>query len=668
MTRCRRGRDEAAAAARRMLRVEPVMGTMVTIDVRPPFVDPAALDDGGRVVPRGRPAVQPVPGRQRGERVGDGRLRARGRQPGRARDRRARRRGPRPDRRATSTPARHRARRPPRPDGDREGLVGRRGHRDSSGWPAPGTSRSTAGGDLVAAGEAVTRTAVADRDPAPRRAGCRSPRSSAIAGLAVATSGLYERGGHIRDPHTGRVPDELAERDRRRPDPRPRGRVRHRRVRDGGAGRRVGGAPGRGTAGSAITRDGRVVVDAAGRRAARARGPAIAAPDERPAGVDPLSGQSQAPGVDWAAIGSPSPQERIPDDRTVPAREPRARHRSAPVRPASRAPGNLDLRMAAARRRRPPRSPRRPSRSSPCSAGSSGSDGSSRPRHRHRARRRRPERGPRDRRHGSPRRPASSRRRPRHRRATAATGTATSTGTTTVTTGDLTAIVASAKESVVTITADGLTTDRFSPFGQPTQGIGSGIILTANGYILTNRHVTQDSTSLSVELLDGTTYDARLVEQATDNDLALIKIDATGLKPARIADSSSVKVGETAIAIGSPLGTYTETVTKGIVSGLGARRHRRRRDDRPPGHAHRPHPDRCGDQPRQQRRAAARRLGRRDRHQHRRRVHGPGPGLRDPHQRRRGADRQGHLGPGRLTRPPIRPDRFQTHQGGPSRP
>ena len=130
-------------------------------------------------------------------------------------------------------------------------------------------------------------------------------------------------------------------------------------------------------------------------------------------------------------------------------------------------------------------------------------------------------------------------------------------------------MVASAKESVVTITADGLTTDRFSPFGQPTRGIGSGIILSADGYILTNRHVTENSTSLSVELNDGTTYPATLVEQSTDNDLALIKIDASGLSAAHIADAGSVAVGETAIAIGSPLGTYTETVTKGIVSGLG---------------------------------------------------------------------------------------------------
>ena len=153
--------------------------------------------------------------------------------------------------------------------------------------------------------------------------------------------------------------------------------------------------------------------------------------------------------------------------------------------------------------------------------------------------------------------------------ANAGTGRTTSTGSTTVTTGDLTAMVAAAKESVVTITADGMTTDRFSPFGQATRGIGSGVILTADGYILTNRHVTENSTSLRVELHDGSTHPATLVKQATDNDLALIKIDATGLSAALIADSSSVAVGETAIAIGSPLGTYTETVTKGIVSGLG---------------------------------------------------------------------------------------------------
>jgi serine protease Do len=134
--------------------------------------------------------------------------------------------------------------------------------------------------------------------------------------------------------------------------------------------------------------------------------------------------------------------------------------------------------------------------------------------------------------------------------------------------GDLTAIVASAKASVVTITADGTSASGFSPNGQPTQGVGSGIILTSNGYILTNRHVVEGASTLSVALADGHTYPATLVEQLTTNDLALIKVDLTGLTPARIGDSGRLQVGQTAIAIGSPLGTYTESVTKGIVSGL----------------------------------------------------------------------------------------------------
>ena len=148
-------------------------------------------------------------------------------------------------------------------------------------------------------------------------------------------------------------------------------------------------------------------------------------------------------------------------------------------------------------------------------------------------------------------------------------GTGTTTSTTTIQSTDLTAIVAAAQRSVVTITADGLSASRFSPFGQPTSGIGSGIILTANGYILTNRHVVANSTSLSVELSDGRNFPATIVKQAADNDLALIKIDATGLNAAKVGDSGGIQVGQTALAIGSPLGTYTETVTRGIVSGLG---------------------------------------------------------------------------------------------------
>jgi S1-C subfamily serine protease len=141
----------------------------------------------------------------------------------------------------------------------------------------------------------------------------------------------------------------------------------------------------------------------------------------------------------------------------------------------------------------------------------------------------------------------------------------------TVATGDdddITAVVAAARESVVTITADGVATNRFSPFSVPTTGVGSGVILTSTGFILTNRHVVEDSRSLSVALADGRELPASIVRISGDTDLALIKVDATGLPAAAIGDSDALAVGQTAIAIGSPLGTYTETVTRGIVSGL----------------------------------------------------------------------------------------------------
>ncbi|HEX3265689.1 MAG TPA: trypsin-like peptidase domain-containing protein [Candidatus Limnocylindrales bacterium] len=133
---------------------------------------------------------------------------------------------------------------------------------------------------------------------------------------------------------------------------------------------------------------------------------------------------------------------------------------------------------------------------------------------------------------------------------------------------DITAVVAAARESVVTITADGLSSSRFSPFQVPTTGVGSGVILTADGYILTNRHVVNGSQSLTVAFADGSELPAQIVKIADDTDLALIKVNGTNLKAASIGDAGSVQVGQTAIAIGSPLGSYTETVTRGIVSGL----------------------------------------------------------------------------------------------------
>jgi serine protease Do len=134
--------------------------------------------------------------------------------------------------------------------------------------------------------------------------------------------------------------------------------------------------------------------------------------------------------------------------------------------------------------------------------------------------------------------------------------------------GELTAVVAAATPSVVTITSETEARRGFSPFTVPATGVGSGVVLTADGYILTNAHVVADSSSLTVQLEDGTEYPATVIDASTSQDLALVKIEATGLTAARIGDSKTISVGQTAIAIGSPLGTYTETVTKGIVSAL----------------------------------------------------------------------------------------------------
>jgi serine protease Do len=149
---------------------------------------------------------------------------------------------------------------------------------------------------------------------------------------------------------------------------------------------------------------------------------------------------------------------------------------------------------------------------------------------------------------------------------TASTASATAT---TVSAADLTGIVATARASVVTITANGISTRGFSPFGETIEGIGSGIVITTSGYILTNRHVVDGSSTLSVQLFNGHDYPATIIKVATDNDLALIRIDAPGLTAASIGSSADTQVGQIAVAIGSPLGTYTETVTQGIVSALG---------------------------------------------------------------------------------------------------
>ena len=101
---------------------------------------------------------------------------------------------------------------------------------------------------------------------------------------------------------------------------------------------------------------------------------------------------------------------------------------------------------------------------------------------------------------------------------------------------------------------------------EPIQnGLGSGVIISADGYIVTNNHVVDESDKLEVLLNDNSTYEARIVGTDEATDLALIKIDATGLSPITFGDSEAVKVGEWVLAVGNPFG-FNSTVTAGIVS------------------------------------------------------------------------------------------------------
>lgn len=97
-------------------------------------------------------------------------------------------------------------------------------------------------------------------------------------------------------------------------------------------------------------------------------------------------------------------------------------------------------------------------------------------------------------------------------------------------------------------------------------GLGSGVILSSDGYIVTNAHVISGANTVKVEV-DGVPYDAEIVGNDTSTDIAVLKIDATGLTPIEFADSDTVNVGSWCMAIGSPYG-YEKTVTTGIVSAV----------------------------------------------------------------------------------------------------
>jgi serine protease Do len=110
------------------------------------------------------------------------------------------------------------------------------------------------------------------------------------------------------------------------------------------------------------------------------------------------------------------------------------------------------------------------------------------------------------------------------------------------------------------------------PFGDSTprrqRGTGSGVIISSDGYILTNSHVAADAEQINVKLTDGREFKARRIGTDPETDLAVIKIEVSGLPFARLGDSSRVEQGEWVIALGSPFGLQ-QTMTAGIVSATG---------------------------------------------------------------------------------------------------
>lgn len=146
--------------------------------------------------------------------------------------------------------------------------------------------------------------------------------------------------------------------------------------------------------------------------------------------------------------------------------------------------------------------------------------------------------------------------------------------------GDVSGVVKVVGPSVVTVSAVAPVRQviQFSPFGGFTRGtqggtesdIGSGFVVTSDGLIVTNKHVVADtSLSYKVSTSDGKTYDVKEISRDPSNDIAVLKIDAAGLTPVQLGDSSNLEVGQFVIAIGTALGEFRNTVTTGVISGLG---------------------------------------------------------------------------------------------------
>lgn len=146
---------------------------------------------------------------------------------------------------------------------------------------------------------------------------------------------------------------------------------------------------------------------------------------------------------------------------------------------------------------------------------------------------------------------------------------------------DVISVVEKSSPSVVTVS--GTTPKRqvvqFNPFnggfsngtqGGNSQDIGSGFVVSGDGLIVTNKHVVSDTTmTYKVITADNKEYNVEKISRDPNNDIAILKINAAGLTPITLGDSTNLKVGQSVIAIGTALGEFRHTVTTGVISGLG---------------------------------------------------------------------------------------------------
>lgn len=109
-------------------------------------------------------------------------------------------------------------------------------------------------------------------------------------------------------------------------------------------------------------------------------------------------------------------------------------------------------------------------------------------------------------------------------------------------------------------------TTNFWGYQSTSAASGSGFIISHDGYVLTNFHVIEDSSSISVSMYNGDSYDATLIGYDESNDIAVLKIEAEGLTPVVLGDSNNLNVGDSVVAIGNPLGELTFTLTSGAIS------------------------------------------------------------------------------------------------------